>query len=283
MNEPSEKQPFFSIISVTLNNLTGLKKTHKSLRNQTSQDFEWIVIDGNSNDGTPDYLKTATAKWTSGPDFGIYDAMNKGIERAGGAYLLFLNAGDTLAEPETLAKLQTAAHAYNPPAFLYGDSYEQNPQGERAYKPARLIDLKMGMFTHHQAMLYKRQAVGDLRYDLNYKIAADYDFTARFLKRNDDAFFCSFPICIFESGGISQTKATLGRREQYQIRKSLKLAGPVQNAVITGAQAALWALRRMAPTLYWHLKSSGSTAPANTQNDNPPAHPKNPTSTHSNE
>lgn len=285
MSKTNGNPAFFTLITVTLNNLAGLKNTNTSVQNQSFKDFEWIVIDGGSTDGTPEYLKTTTAKWTSGPDLGLYDAMNKGIERATGTYLLFLNAGDMLAEADTLEKLQTAAQTQNTPAFLYGDSFEQCPNAQAAYKPARLIDLKMGMFTHHQAMLYNRQALGNLRYDLNYQIAADYDFTARFLNGKDesDILYCAFPICIFESGGISQTKAALGRHEQRQIRKTLKLAKPLQNWVITTAQAALWRLRLLAPSLYWYLKSSDNTAPANAQNDTPPAHPKPPAAPHSNE
>ena len=268
MSKAPEKAAFFSIITVTLNNIAGLKTTHKSLQDQNCDDFEWIVIDGASTDETPQYLKTTDAKWASRPDCGIYDAMNKGVERASGKYLLFLNAGDALAAPETLQNIKKAAH--NHPDFIYGDSLEDG-----AYKPARTADLRSGTFTHHQAMLYNRKALGDMRYDLRYKIAADYDLSARFLKDHGNILYCPFPICIFESGGVSQTNAVLGRREQYQIRKDLQLTGPVQNRIITSAQAALWTLRRVVPSLYWHLKSSDNNAPATARNDTPPPHPEN--------
>ena len=75
--------PLFSIITVTLNNIDGLKSTEHSLKSQTNSDYEWIIIDGNSTDGTKKYLDTIRSViWTSEPDHGLYDAMNKGIEHA---------------------------------------------------------------------------------------------------------------------------------------------------------------------------------------------------------
>ena len=268
------KQPFFTIITVTLNNLDGLKRTQKSLQNQMLNDYEWIIIDGGSSDSTIEHLKTTDSSWISEPDGGIYDAMNKGIERANGTYLLFLNAGDELAAAGTLEKIQTSV--INAPDFVYGDALENGN-----YKPARKANISLGMFTHHQAMLYSLKALGNLRYDRRYKIAADYDFTARFLKENPNALYCQLPICNFEPGGISQTNAALGRSEQYQIRKDLKLTNPLTNILITSFQALLFALRQMMPALYWHLKSrpfllGRNNAPANAQNHTRRAHPENP-------
>lgn len=212
----------FSIITVTYENLSGLKKTGASIQGQTCTDFEWIVIDGGSQDTSVDYLKTTNAKFVSEPDNGIYDAMNKGIDRASGDYILFLNAGDIFAAPETLEKLTTVTALK--PAFIYGDALEET-NSQPAYKTARSHkSIARGMFTHHQAMLYARKEIGDMRYNENYKIAADYDFTARFLRETTDrALYFRSPLCLFESGGVSQTQTALGRHEQFKIRKTLKL------------------------------------------------------------
>ena len=83
----------FSIITICWNNLTELKKTFQSVDLQSCKDFEWIVIDGNSKDGTKEWLeKNTLANWISEPDGGIYDAMNKGIDKASGEYLIFMNS-----------------------------------------------------------------------------------------------------------------------------------------------------------------------------------------------
>ena len=251
------KSPLFSIITVTLNNLGGLKKTHDSLRIQNNADYEWIVIDGGSADGTADYLKTTTAQWISEADRGIYDAMNKGLERACGDYMLFLNAGDALAAPDILAKLKLAAE--QTPDFIYGDSYEESGTSTFYKKSRSHSAIMTGMFTHHQAMLYRRAALGDLRYDLNYKIAADYDFTARFLQKTDRILYYPFPFCIFESGGISQQRAGQGRREQFEIRRHLWPQKTLVNSLIYATQSAVWTLRRFMPNLYRALKSSGNS------------------------
>jgi len=131
------------------------------------------------------------------------------------------------------------------------------------------------MFTHHQAMLYNRKALGKMRYNTEYKIAADYELTARFLKDHNDVLYCAIPFCIFESGGISQQNAKLGRTAQHQIRKNLELVNPLANAIITTAQKILWTLRTIAPSLYWHLKSSDNNEHENKQSDTPPDRPEN--------
>jgi putative colanic acid biosynthesis glycosyltransferase len=98
------------------------------------------------------------------------------------------------------------------------------------------------MFTHHQAMFYRRAAMEGLSYDLSYTIAADYKLTAQFLKRTGHVLYAPIPVCAFESGGISQRRAALGRAEQARARRECSLAGPFGSALIRWAQAASHAL-----------------------------------------
>lgn len=243
----------FSIVSVTRDNLEGLKTTEQSLAAQSFQDFEWIVIDGASRDGTPDYLATTKSKWISEPDRGIYDAMNKGIAMASGDYLLFLNAGDALADENVLSAVAAPSHDED---FIYGNSLECGH-----IRPARAADKAiLGMFAHHQAMFYKRSALAALRYDLSYPIAADYKFTLEALKNARTTRHCPLPVCIFAAGGVSQRRARQGRAEQFRIRRELEICPLPLNMAITLAQTLLLALRRAAPGLYWRLRSG----------DNPP-------------
>ena len=118
--------------------------------------------------------------------------MNKGMDRAGGLYLIFMNAGDLFAQDTALQTIRRAAEAADPlPDFIYGDSRETEPgRPDGFYKKARSHEhIGRGMPAHHQAMLYRRAAAGNLRYDLQYKIAADYDFTARFLQQTDKTLY----------------------------------------------------------------------------------------------
>jgi putative colanic acid biosynthesis glycosyltransferase len=250
----------FSIITVTKDNLDGLKKTAQSVQAQNDALFEWIIIDGNSDDGTKNYLKNLNAITLSEKDSGIYDAMNKGINQAAGFYSIFMNAGDVFAASDILDLIALDLQdLQKTPAFIYGESLEASQGGAPHNKPAKpYTKIKYGMFTHHQAMIYRTDRLKDLRYNTNYKIAADYDLTLRFLKGERDVYYIPAPLCIFESGGISQSHATKGRREQFEIRKAHKTVSKLENCCIYAAQKCLWSMRAMAPRLYWRLKSSGS-------------------------
>lgn len=238
--------PRFTIITITRNNVQGLEATWHSLHAQNYLDTEWIVVDGASTDSTLEFLKDKPALTISEPDRGIYDAMNKGIDRASGDYLIFMNAGDCFAHNTVLSTLTEALKTN--PAFLYADALE----GGHLKKARPHKRSNQGMFTHHQAMVYNRAALADLRYDLRYPIAADYDLTLRFLKNLNEAdiVYWPHPLCIFEPGGISQRRAVQGRAEQYAIRRTLGL--PFNRLIFT-AQTLGHALRKTCPPLYRFL------------------------------
>jgi len=229
--------PFFSIITVTKDNALGLARTRASIELQTFGNREWIVIDGAVEH-----------------DRGIYDAMNKGISRARGDYLIFMNAGDMFAAPDTLERIAPLLHDAG---FAYGDALE----GNGFLKPAR-HDIRYGMVTHHQAMVYARAFVGSLRYDTAYKIAADYKFTAQIIAKaaaeSRACLYLPFPVCVFEAGGVSQRHAAEGQREQAAIRRALKMDAPYVDALQTMAR---W-LKQTMPQLYWLLRSRFRTSRA---------------------
>lgn len=247
----------FSIITVTRNNLGGLRRTCDSICIQNCTDYEWVVIDGASTDGTPEYLKALkTGTFISEPDTGIYDAMNKGMKLSKGKYLLFLNAGDLFTHENVLSDLLPLT--VESPDFIYGDSLEPEKNGKPPfYKAARPHQkILWGMFTHHQAMVYSRAHAikHNLRYHVIYPIAGDYDFTIRFLQKCENVKYLPKPICIFEAGGLSQQNAFEGRREQYIIREQLDTLAQPENLGIFLAQTVVWYLRRFCPALYRLLK-----------------------------
>lgn len=220
-------------------------------------------MDGASTDGTLDYLTNippprqdgSALLWASAPDQGIYDAMNKGINHATGSYLLFLNAGDRLASPDALARIKLALNKQSF-TFLYGPALEERAGQTPALKPARShTAITRGMVTHHQAMLYRRDIVGDMRYDLSYRIAADYDFTLRFLRRaHENVLILPFPVCLFEAGGVSQRRPIEGRQEQFKIREKLNY-NKILNALIYTIQYVSYLIKTRAPRIYWALRS----------------------------
>ena len=244
--------PLLSIVTITYNNLEGLQKTAQSITTQTCNHYEWIVIDGNSDDDTVQFLKSTNAQWKSEPDHGIYDAMNKGLAQAKGQYSLFLNAGDTLENQHTLQEIKerTEHKEYD---FIYGDSAEEI-SGKITFKRSRPhTKINQGMFTHHQAMIYNISIIQKIKYDTQYKIAADYDLTWKAIKQSKEFLYLPFPMCVFEAGGVSQQQVVKGRIEQFKIRKSHGIAF-IKNLSIFIAQSLVYILRRICPRLYWFLK-----------------------------
>ena len=243
----------FTIATVTKNNVQGIEKTWNSIKTQSFKNFEWLVQDGVSTDNTQDFLKNTNAHTVSEPDKGIYDGMNKLVKRAKGRYIIFMNAGDMLAASDTL---QTIADAIDNQSseFIYGDAFEE-VQNKHYYKTARPHSkIKYGMPTHHQAMLYKTSTLKETHYNETYTIAADYELTARVINASQNITYIPKPLCIFEAGGTSQKNVKLGRNEQFQIRKNLKLCCAFENHLITNLQKLNFAFRKAFPPLYWLLK-----------------------------
>jgi putative colanic acid biosynthesis glycosyltransferase len=251
-SETMDDAPYFSIITVCLNNLGGLRCTHESIAAQSFKNVEWIVIDGGSHDGTRDFLGRTQADWVSEKDNGIYDAMNKGLARANGTYLIFMNAGDGFAAPDILQYIYTVSERTRSD-FIYGDALEHE-----YYKRAKSHQkIHCGMFTHHQAMFYKRECLHTLQYDVRYKIAADYKFTVQFLRNlQHEPLYIEKPLCVFEPGGVSQKNAARGRFEEFKIRQELNIGNIASNIALYIGQWAVWNMRQCMPRFYWILKKT---------------------------
>ena len=126
--------PLISIVTVSLDDAGGLRSTAGSLAEQTYQAFEWLVIDGGSTDGTVALIQAlgpAIDHWSSEPDRGVYDAMNRGLRTATGDYLMFLNAGDRLADPEALQAVVEALIGLPGLDLLFGATLLELPSGRR--------------------------------------------------------------------------------------------------------------------------------------------------------
>ena len=177
--------PLISIITVTYNAEDVIEKTLKSLREQSFQDFEHLVIDGASKDKTlqivSDYSLPQT-KVFSEPDRGLYDAMNKGLKKARGSYVIFLNAGDAFHSPDTLQNYASKADAGFD--IIYGDTDIVNLQGVKIADrhlsaPGSLTEKSFlkGMLICHQAFMVKKDLAP--LYDLSYRFSADYDWCVK--------------------------------------------------------------------------------------------------------
>lgn len=213
-----------SIVTIVRNDRHGLAKTRASVESQQFGDFEWLVIDGASTDGTAEdvlAISLSYAKVVSEPDRGIYDAMNKGLNLAKGEFVLFLNAGDIFPNSLTLALVAPFLSRENV-SFVYGDSLEKYGGNMSVYKRARSREkISYGMFGCHQAMYYRRKVIDEMRYDPRFHIAGDYDFTARFLMKTNQVVKISDALCIFDLEGASNNNRKKGRYENWIIQRDV--------------------------------------------------------------
>lgn len=200
-----------SIITINLNKKDGLQKTIDSVVSQTFKDFEWIVIDGGSTDGSKELLEQYTnyfAYWVSEPDKGIYNAMNKGIKVAKGEYLQFLNSGDCLVSPTILSEVFLGSHNAD---VLYGLMVRNNVGGKMhnmdLMKPNLFwYDFYFGTLNHQSTFIKLHLFEEAGGYDESYVVMADWHFFARVLGLGGASYeFLPIVISVYEGGGFSET------------------------------------------------------------------------------
>lgn len=188
-----------SIVTITYNAAKVLQRTLDSIRCQSYRDIEHLIIDGASKDDTLRMMETyrQQAPYTviiqSEPDKGIYDAMNKGLRRATGDYIVFMNAGDSFHDERTLEKIfggeRKEERGEKQPAVLYGDTDIVDMEGRFLRKrhlsvPDHLTwrSFRQGMLVCHQAFYARLDIARDIPYDLQYRHSADVDWCIRVMK-----------------------------------------------------------------------------------------------------
>jgi len=165
-----------SIITINYNNKAGLQRTIDSVICQTWHDFEWIVIDGGSTDGSKQLIEqyqSHFAYWCSEPDNGVYHAMNKGITHAKGEYLLFLNSGDALYDDNVLQKVDDVHSSAD---IISGQAVRMDTNELLRHYDKNLLMQLYHDTLNHQATLIKRDLFKDTCYDENLKIVSDWKF-----------------------------------------------------------------------------------------------------------
>lgn len=209
MNDRGTK---ISIVTVCYNSGRTVKRLIESILSQAYDNIEFIIIDGGSSDDTTDIVKQycdGIAFFSSEPDEGVYDAMNKGISKSTGDILAFINSDDWLEE----GVLKNIAELYEKerPDIIYGDYAVVWGKDKIHYTSQAGICMEelyyRGSFCH-QAMFFKKNIFNTLGgYDLCYRIAADYDLILRAYNKN--AVFRYYPgiICYFQKGGVSTRNA----------------------------------------------------------------------------
>ncbi len=197
-------RPFLSIITINYNDAVGLEKTIQSVISQTFQDFEYVVIDGNSIDDSVTVIQKYENKihhWISENDTGIYNAMNKGIRFAKGDYFLFLNSGDLLNGATALKDF--IAHPDFNGDIVYGDYKFEN--GGKVYPDSLTPLFFVRSSLPHQSTFFKREVFDKMGlYDERYKIVSDRAFFIKCFLSNQFVFqYINYALTIFDLSGVS--------------------------------------------------------------------------------
>lgn len=204
-----------SIITINYNNRDGLQRTIDSVICQTWRDFEWIVIDGGSTDGSKELIesyKSHFSYWCSEPDNGIYNAMNKGIDHAKGDYLLFLNSGDAFYKPDTLSNVfSRGLHS----DLISGVTVRaDNGKPRRGYYDSIVRQLIVGTI-EHQGTFIKRELFKSYKYREDFKIVSDWAAWIEWiLKQNCTFEYIDEIIATQEIDGISAVQTDMLNKER---------------------------------------------------------------------
>lgn len=212
----------YSIITINYNNCDGLRKTIESVISQSYKDYEFIIIDGGSTDGSRDIIEQHSRSidyWVSEPDKGVYNAMNKGIRQAKGDYLNFMNSGDTFYDSDVLASIDKTLGDYD---IIVGKEFHQDPQtGESAttFLPTRLSMVTFVVsYLPHQSGFIKRSLFDDSLYDENLHIVGDWKFYMQQIVCNERTVkLTDIVVSKREQGGISNANSSLNSEERLKV------------------------------------------------------------------
>ena len=238
-----------TVVTVAKNACAALQKTMQSVLEQDYGNLEYIVVDGQSTDGSVAHLKTCSdprLSWTSEPDGGIFDAMNKGVRRATGQYCLFMNAGDTFVASDTLSRMMALAmdsekkstdslkksadslkksadrknypadsfcpSAVPSPDVLYGDVVKGGsvcPAGE----PRNCHR----MFYCHQSALVRTASLLDTPFDTSHPYSADIKQVKQLIKKGRRFLHLPLPVACFDTGGVSNVHRSRGLMDNMRV------------------------------------------------------------------
>lgn len=218
--------PTFSIITITYNAEKYIEKTIESIISQTDTDFEYILVDGNSKDSTMRLVKKYESNFSkiiSEPDKGLYDAMNKGLKVATGKYVWFVNAGDLIAQNDTIEKLKQ--YLKSDSDVIYGETNFIDESGRILGIRSQLTphhlpqnldwkQMKYGMLVCHQSFIARREICPE--YDIS-NLSADLDWEISVLKNAKQVVFYPEIISYYLIGGISNQQLKKSLKDRFKV------------------------------------------------------------------
>jgi glycosyltransferase involved in cell wall biosynthesis len=219
-----------SIVTVCLNARGDIQKTINSVLEQNYARFEYLVFDGGSSDGTVDVIQANAERlscWQSKPDLGVYHAMNDSVVRCSGDWVLFMNAGDTFSTADSLSRMfrnvpKEADIVYGHHLYASEGRQEHHAAADFESTWTRLQRGKLGFdwlagIPGHQATAVRKVLLEKLKFDTNFRIAADHDLLFRARRYGAKFFNCEEVISIYAAGGFSSKHYDLCKMEWRDI------------------------------------------------------------------
>jgi putative colanic acid biosynthesis glycosyltransferase len=222
-SDAARSEKLLSLVTACLDDAEGLRATALSIARQTYQAYQWLVVDGGSTDGTREVLKSLEPlvdDWTSEPDEGVYDAMNRGLRRARGQYVMFLNAGDRLADAGALERIVRALLHRPGIDLLFAGTLLHLPTGRQVYRAPRAPRpwLRFGLPAYHQATVVRRAVHLATPFDLDLRISADYGVIATMMRRGARTARLDRPVVIRDCGPDNLSERETGTRFRAFVR-----------------------------------------------------------------
>lgn len=208
-------KPKITIITVCRNVLPNVQRTAESVKEQTFTDYEYIIVDGASTDGTVEWLRTQKdITWCSEPDQGIYDAMNKGVRMAQGEWVIFMNAGDTFYDAHVLQHVAPSLQSEY--GLVYGDIIKER-KGRDIIKHAEPPHNAHRMFFCHQALFTRTALLSQTPFDTKHKLSADFKFVKQMYQQGVPMLHVAQVIARFDTHGVSNTRLTDGLEDNIAV------------------------------------------------------------------
>lgn len=212
-----------SIITINYNNVAGLHKTLESVLQQSFQDFEYIIVDGGSTDGSTDVIlqqKYRLSYWCSEKDSGVYHAMNKGILHAQGEYVMFLNSGDYFVNKYVLERVFPFLTGVD---IAYGDlvfQWKDGRQHTAVYPDILSLRYLMEGSLAHPSSFIKRSLFDESLYTESYRIVSDWEFWVKKIVIEEVSYkHLPFVISVFDTEGISSDAEKCNIEREQVLRK----------------------------------------------------------------
>lgn len=244
-----------SIVTVVFNGASIIEQTIKSVITQTYDNLEYIIIDGGSTDGTIDIIKKYHDKlsfWISEPDKGIYDAMNKSIDRLSGLWVNFMNAGDHFYSDNAIEDIFGGEQDYSQYAVVYGDA-EYRLKTFSYIRPAYDVDRDHFMPFSHQASFVRSDIAKKNQFNLKYRIAADTEFFLRLNREGYKLKRIPVTVCSYDaSEGFSMNNEVKHAKEfiEMQIEYGASKDSPYFKKYLRNAYLRQF-MRKLIPDKIW--------------------------------